>query len=450
MKPKLLLIVALCLTLTACDIDSSTAPAQQPTEQVTEQTVPAASVCTATVTEITGNTMLVKPVDGSWELSSADQFSLSASLLDEAVTPTVGMTLEISYDGSILEIYPASFSGIQKVTVVSEPSNTSSPPADKGTLINDLEYEIAKGDSYNSQYKERGYCIDVIGGKYRYTICSGECHTGGYGIKITGLDVLDCGTVIVTVEQSSPAPDVTVTEAFTYPNCTITFSHEPSDGIKIKNTAGVEFECLGTFTVSEEKSPQYSLPRRAIMVDGTLYLDTGYVSSLMRCGNLDGNIVKVIEATEMPDEDGEANFSAEGWQGGFEKGTLDVLIDNEFCIFAEEGSYTAEDGYIPEGVMQFMATVEEVTDDNCVIVKTDTLPERFPQIKKDVGYKLSMDAYDPGIYTDQLVPGNIVIVVCKGNFEGEDPVTIKDVYTFSPVGSSPCQTYNGTIISTGE
>ena len=61
-----------------------------------------------------------------------------------------------------------------------------------------------------------------------------------------------------------------------------------------------------------------------------------------------------------------------------------------------------------------------------------------------------IDAYDPGIYTDQLVPGNVVIVVCKGNFEGEDPVTIKDVYTFSPVGSSPCQTYNGTIISTGE
>lgn len=376
MNTRLLITAALFLTLTACGIDSSTTPAQQPTDQVTEQTAPAESVCKATITEINGNTMLVKPVDGSWELSSADQFSLSASLLDEAVTPTVGMTLEITYDGSILEIYPASFSGVQKVTVVSESSNITSPPADKGTLMNALEYEIAKGDSYNSQYKQRGYCIDIVGGKYRYTICSGECHTGGYGIKITDLNVLDCGTVIVTVEETTPAPDETVTEAFTYPNCTIIFSHEPSDGIKIKNTAGVEFECLGTVTISEEKPPQYSLPRRAIMVDGTLYLDTGYVSSLMRCGNLDGTIERVIEATEIPDENGEANFSAEGWQGGFEKGTLDVLIDNEFCIFAE-------DGYIPEGVMQFTATVDEVTDDNCVIVKTDTPPERFPQIKKD-------------------------------------------------------------------
>lgn len=443
MKPRILITAALCLPLTACGMDSSIAPAQQPTDQVTEQTAPAVSVCRATVIEVNGNTMIVKPVDGSWELSSADQFSLSASLLDEGVTPAVGMTLEITYDGSILEIYPASFSGIQKVTVISVPSNT--PPADKGTLMNDLDYEISKGDSYDSQYKQRGYCVDVVDGKYQYTICSGERSTGGYGIKITSLDCLDIGMVIVTVEETAPAQDEAVTEAFTYPNCAITFSHEPPDGIIIKSPSGTEYECLGFLTSpGYEKPPQYSLPRRAIMVDGTLYLDTGYVSSLMRCGTLDGNIEKVVDSTEMPDEDGEANFSAEGWQVGFDEDTLDVRIGNEFCIFAAEGSYTAEDSYIPEGVLQFMATVDEVTDDGFLIVKTDTPPERFPQIRKDVRYRLSMEAYDPGIYTDKLVPGNVVIVACKGNFEGEDPVTITNVYSFSPVGSSPCQPATNT------
>ena len=444
MKAGFIVVAALYLSLTACGMDSSTAPAQQPTDQVTEQTVPAASVCKATVTEVNGNTMIVKPVDGSWELNSADQFSLSASLLDEGVTPAVGMTLEITYDGSILEIYPASFSGIQKVTVISAPSNT--PPADKGTLMNDLEYEISKGDFYNSQYKQRGYCIDVADGTYQYTICSGERSTGGYGIKITSLDCLDCGTVIVTVEETAPSQDEAVTEAFTYPNCAITFSHEPPDGIIIKSPSGAEFECLGIHTSTEDgKPPQYSLPRRAIMVDGTLYLDTGYVSSMMRCGMLDGNIEKVIDSTEMPIEDGEADFSAEGWQYGFEKDTIDVQIGNEFCIFAAEGSYTAEDSYIPEGVLQFMATVDEVTDDGFLIVKTDTPPERFPQIRKDVRYRLSMEAYDPGIYTDKLVPGNVVIVACKGIFEGDDPVTITDVYSFSPVGGDVCQPYDGSI-----
>ena len=112
--------------------------------------------------------------------------------------------------------------------------------------MNDLDYEISTGDSYNSQYKQRGYCIDVVDNKYQYTICSGECSTGGYGIKIKGLDCLDCGTVIVTVEETALAPDTVVTEALTYPNCTIAFSHEPPDGIIIQTANGVEFERLNT------------------------------------------------------------------------------------------------------------------------------------------------------------------------------------------------------------
>ena len=50
-----------------------------------------------------------------------------------------------------------------------------------------------------------------------------------------------------------------------------------------------------------------------------------------------------------------------------------------------------------------------------------------------------------GIYTDKLVPGNVVIVACKGIFEGDDPVTITDVYSFSPVGGDVCQPYDGSI-----
>ena len=441
MKAGILVIAALCLTLTACGTDAT--PAQQPTNQVTEQTVPTESVCRVTITEINGSTVTVTPVDGSWELSSADKFTLSAEQIDTDIQLKVGMTLEITYDGNILEIYPALFSGIQKVTVVSEPPTATL--SNKGTMMNDLEYEIAKGDSYNSKYKQRGYCIDFVDNKYRYIICSGERSTGGYGIKVTGLDCLDCGTVIVTVEETAPAQDETVTEAFTYPNCSITFSYEPPDGIIIKSPSGSEFECLGILTSTQDlKTPRYSLPRRAIMVNGTRYIDTGYVSSLMRCGMLDGTIEKVIDSSEIPDEDGEANFSAEGWQYGFEKDTIDVQIGNEFCIFAAEGSYKAEDEYLPEGVMQFMATVDETTD-SYIIVKTDTQSERFPQIKKDVRYKLSMDAYDPGIYNGELVPGNVLTVACKGNFEGEDPVTITDIYFFSPVGSSPCQPYSESV-----
>lgn len=242
MKTRLLMIAALCLLLTACGTVST--PAQQPTDPAAEQTAPAAGVCRATVTEINGNTLLVKPEDGSAERSSADQFSLPAALLDEGTAPAVGMALEIIYDGGVMETYPAQFGNIQKVTVLSVPSVTL--PADQGTLMNDLAYEIGAGDSYDSRYQERGYCMDVIDGKYRYTICSGECSTGGYGIRIKGLDCMDSGTVIVTVEETVPAQDMVVTEAFTYPNCTITFSHEPPCGVLIQTADGNEFESLDT------------------------------------------------------------------------------------------------------------------------------------------------------------------------------------------------------------
>lgn len=138
MKRRLLMIAAMCLSLTACGIDSSTAPAQQPDGQITEQTTSAVSVCKATVTEINGNTLFVKPVDGSLELSSADKFSLSTEYLEENITPSIGMVVEITYDGGVQETYPASFDRIQKVTVISEDSNA--PLSNKGTLMNDLEF----------------------------------------------------------------------------------------------------------------------------------------------------------------------------------------------------------------------------------------------------------------------------------------------------------------------
>lgn len=206
---------------------------------------PATNICKATITDVNGDTIIVKPVEGSQELRSADKFSLSASMIDAGVNPTVGMTLEIDYDGGIQETYPASFGRVQKVTVISEPYNTLSTPDDKGTLMNDIEYEISMGDYYDSQYKDHGYYCDVIDGKYLYTICSGEHSTGGYEIKITGLDILNFGTVIITVEESAPSSDMSVTEAFTYPNCTITFSRKLPAGIIIKSSSGTKFECLG-------------------------------------------------------------------------------------------------------------------------------------------------------------------------------------------------------------
>lgn len=197
-----------------------------------------------TITAIEGNTLIVTPINGS-----PNKISLSVKEIDSDIEPKIGMQLEVVYDGSIMETFPAQFSGITNVTVV-----PNTPLPDKGTLMNDLEYEIGETSYYDSQYAERGYYTSSVDNKVQYIISSGMHSTGGYDIKITNIDVLDIGKVILTVEETSPALDETVTTALTYPTCTITFSQELPDGIIIKNSSGYKYACLDEKSDSNEAS----------------------------------------------------------------------------------------------------------------------------------------------------------------------------------------------------
>lgn len=67
-------------------------------------------IVVCTVVEVDNNSLIVTPVDGSFELNSSDRFSVNKSHVLEDVK--VGDTIEIKYSGEILEIYPAIFSDI--------------------------------------------------------------------------------------------------------------------------------------------------------------------------------------------------------------------------------------------------------------------------------------------------------------------------------------------------
>ena len=45
-----------------------------------------------------------------------------------------------------------------------------------------------------------------------------------------------------------------------------------------------------------------------VMVDGILYQDTGFVDSMVGCGNMDGEIGSAVDATELPSENNQSNF----------------------------------------------------------------------------------------------------------------------------------------------
>ncbi len=71
----------------------------------------------ATVTEVFDNSILVKPVDGSLELSSSDQVSIPNK---EQLNVQIDDLLEITYNGEILESYPVQLGKVYKIVLIEE------------------------------------------------------------------------------------------------------------------------------------------------------------------------------------------------------------------------------------------------------------------------------------------------------------------------------------------
>ena len=107
MKKRLYSIVCLCslISIMLCACDNST---DGITETATFQ---------ATVIEATNNSLLVEPIEGSPELSSADQFSIPNK---DGLELQTGNIIEIEYSGDILETYPAQLGEVFNITIVQE------------------------------------------------------------------------------------------------------------------------------------------------------------------------------------------------------------------------------------------------------------------------------------------------------------------------------------------
>lgn len=108
---KMVLLLSLTGILAACGQRENTDIEDSSTNQAESVVVQ------ASITEIKGNLIYVKPVPGSWELQSSSSFTLSADLIEKDADYEVGTVLEITYDGNIQETWPASFENITRVTV---------------------------------------------------------------------------------------------------------------------------------------------------------------------------------------------------------------------------------------------------------------------------------------------------------------------------------------------
>ena len=78
----------------------------------------------AEILEIYDGNYLVKPVEGSWELSSADRIEVPIRNAHPSPEPEIGDVIEIEYSGEILETYPARIADVYGIVVVKLFCNT--------------------------------------------------------------------------------------------------------------------------------------------------------------------------------------------------------------------------------------------------------------------------------------------------------------------------------------
>ena len=71
----------------------------------------------ASVIETNDDSITVKPVDGSLELDSADKFHISN---EDNLELQIGDLVEISYNGEIMESYPAQLGEVYKITMIEQ------------------------------------------------------------------------------------------------------------------------------------------------------------------------------------------------------------------------------------------------------------------------------------------------------------------------------------------
>ena len=78
------------------------------------------AVFQAKILEIMNGSYLVEPVEGSPELRSSDQITVSIEHLDSSIEPEIGDIVEITHSGEIMESYPAELQDVYSIRIIED------------------------------------------------------------------------------------------------------------------------------------------------------------------------------------------------------------------------------------------------------------------------------------------------------------------------------------------
>ena len=119
----------------------------------------------------------------------------------------------------------------------------------------------------------------------------------------------------------------------------------------------------------------------AVMVDGKLYKDTGYLNNLVTCGTMDGKIDKVVPTSEFPKNDGESNFDKCEYQYAGE-GFLTVYYEGKYLLFSTDDIWDETKKYVANftGTVEEVACDEDTKDATMLRIKDIDVPQEFKYI----------------------------------------------------------------------
>ena len=219
---------------------------------------------------------------------------------------------------------------------------------------------------------------------------------------------------------------------------TATFLTACAGSAQTQDTVGADPQVQTAAEASEEESTDGSggevkLPELTetrpvgyapcVRVNGVIYQDTGFLSSMVGCGNMDGKITTSVESTQLPAKDDEANFGkGYGYQFGADD-TLLVYWDDEPHIFRNVDSV---DTSIPAEVLHFTAEVKEVNEGN-LLVTYIAVADGFQEMSAG-DYVVSADNL-----MDEVQIGDTVEIWFSGYIQETYPAQIGQAYRIEKI-----------------
>ncbi len=160
-----------------------------------------------------------------------------------------------------------------------------------------------------------------------------------------------------------------------------------------------------------------------IKVAGVVYVDTGYENAMATCGTADGEIKTAVDGREMPLGDDESNFGTGYDYQLWEKGYMNVRLNNRWILFKNLNLKNDGDG-IPAWVAHFTAKVIKAEEDSLLVEVTDVDDGFYFKERMTKPVSLSIENLNhgkDGFVSTEGLEGKAVEVYFGGEIRNAEP-----------------------------